>query len=74
MTAALGWRDRQPFLTAVDDTLYARWLSVGHTGYVPPDEDAKEAEALVLTTKMKMGALHSSNLKSTFTVSSVSRQ
>lgn len=44
MAAALGWRGRQPFPTAVDDALYARWPSAAHTGYVPPDEDAEDAE------------------------------
>ena len=42
--AALGWRDRQPFPSEVDDALYARWLSATRTGYVPPDEDAEDAE------------------------------
>jgi len=44
MAAALGWRDRQPFPSEVDDALYARWPSAARTGYVPPDEDAEDAE------------------------------
>jgi len=44
MAAALGWRDRQPFPNAVDDALYSRWPSATRTGYVPPDEDAEDAE------------------------------
>ena len=44
MAATLGWRDRQPFPNAVDDALYARWPSATRTGYVPPDEDAEDAE------------------------------
>lgn len=44
MAAALGWRDRQPFPTAVDDALYARWPSAARTGNILPDLDAEEAE------------------------------
>ena len=44
MSTALGWRDRQPFPDAVDEALYARWPSATRTGYVPPDDDAEDAE------------------------------
>jgi hypothetical protein len=44
LSTALGWRDRQPFPSKVDDALYARWPSAARTGYVPPDEDAEDAE------------------------------
>ena len=42
--ARKGWRDRRPFLTALDDALYTRWPSAARTGYVPSDEDAEDAE------------------------------